>query len=53
MLVWGGESNGTLVNTGGLYRPPASSIGTHTATVTITPSQGDPVTLTVTFTITP
>jgi hypothetical protein len=53
MLVWGGESNGTLVNTGARYRPPTPSIGSHTATVTITPSQGDPVTLTVTFLVTP
>ena len=53
MIVWGGETNGTLIDTGGLYRPPTPPLGSDTATVTITPSQGDSAVLTVTFTLTP
>ena len=53
MIVWGGEINGPLTNTGGRYRPPIPAIGSHTATVTITPDQGDPVTIQIALTVTP
>jgi hypothetical protein len=35
MLVWGGEINGVLTNTGGFYQPPIPAFGPNPATLTI------------------
>jgi hypothetical protein len=55
MIVWGGEENGTLVNTGGLYRPPIPAEGPHAATITIADpaASNSPQTITVNLTVTP
>jgi hypothetical protein len=36
MIIWGGEINGPLTNTGGIYQPPIPAFGGHTATITVT-----------------
>jgi hypothetical protein len=35
MIVWGGEDASGALNTGGIYQPPIPSLGSNTATITI------------------
>jgi hypothetical protein len=49
----GASPSGGYFNTGGIYQPPIPAIGTHQATITITPALGDPVLLVVNLTVTP
>lgn len=49
----GAASGGTFFNTGGIYQPTISTVGTHTATVTVQPVGAAPLTILVTLTVTP
>lgn len=49
----GAAVGGAYFNTGGIYQPPISAVGTHTAIVSIQPSDAPALTILVTLTIKP
>jgi len=55
MIIWGGVTLSSMLDTGGIYRPPMLPEGLHTGTITLTApgASNSPQTITVLLTVTP